>query len=186
MSKPGRVLLTESQLQQGVADMARTISRDYKGLSLTAIAILKGSFIFVADLIRQIDPAIPIEVDFITVASYHGATSSSGEMRILKDIDVPVEGKDVLIVEDIVDSGLTIARVRELLASRSPRSLRIAALLEKPGGRRHDAILDYVGFQIPDEFVVGYGLDHAERYRNLRDILRLDKDILSEDRITTH
>lgn len=177
LSNPGRVLLTENQLQRGVADMAREISRDYEGKLITAVAILKGSFIFVADLVRQIDPAIPVEVDFMTVASYHGATSSSGEMRIRKDIDVPIEGKDVLLVEDIVDSGLTIARVRELLVSRGPRSLRIAALLEKPGGRRHDAILDYVGFQIPDEFVVGYGLDHGERYRNLRVICRLDEGL---------
>jgi hypoxanthine phosphoribosyltransferase len=176
MPKPGRVLLSETDLQQTVAEMAQAISRDYVGSSITAIAILKGSFVFVADLVRQIDPEIPVEVDFMTVASYHGETSSSGEMRIRKDIDLPIEGKDVLIVEDIVDSGLTIVRVRELLASRGPRSLRIAALLEKPGGRRHHAILDYVGVRIPDEFVVGYGLDHGELYRNLREICCLEKE----------
>lgn len=169
-----QTLLTETQIQQRVAEMGARISADYKGKSITVVGILKGSFIFVADLIRAIDAAIPIEVDFITVSSYGSGTTSSGEIRIRKDVDVPLTGKDVLLVEDILDSGRTLSRVREFLATRGASTIRVAVLLEKPAARRSAGTPEYAGFQIPDRFVVGYGLDHGENYRNLRDICILD------------
>ena len=150
--------------------MAAEISEDYRGRSLTVVGILKGSFMFIADLIRHIDASIAIEVEFMTVSSYGDGTVSSGHLRVDQDVQAPLEGKDVLLVEDIVDSGLTIAAVRDLLASRNPRSLRIASLLEKQTAHRHSLTLDYLGFQIPDVFVVGYGLDFAQHYRNLKEI----------------
>ena len=134
------------------------------------VGILKGSFIFIADLIRSIDTSIPLEVEFITVSSYGDGTLSSGRLRIEQDLERSVEGKDLLLVEDIVDSGLTLSAVKDLLLSRQPRSLRIAALIEKETSRRHPVSLDYVGFRIADLFVVGYGLDYAQHYRNLREI----------------
>ena len=167
-------LLSESTIQRRIEEMAAAISSDYRGSSLTVVGVLKGSFLFVADLIRRIDPSIPIEVDFITVSSYGSGTGSSGEIRIRKDVDVPLAGKDVLLVEDIVDSGRTLSRLRDFLATRGTQSIRVATLLEKPAARKYAGGLDYVGFQIPDKFVVGYGMDHAERYRNLPEIRILD------------
>jgi hypoxanthine phosphoribosyltransferase len=154
--------------------MAEHISGDYRNHSLTVIGVLKGSFVFIADLIRRIDPSIPIEVEFMAVSSYGDGTVSSGDIRIEQDISTSLQGKHVLLVEDIVDTGLTIDAVKELLISRNPESLRIAALLEKQMDRPHALILDYVGFRIPDVFVVGYGLDLAQRYRNLPEIRVLD------------
>jgi hypoxanthine phosphoribosyltransferase len=168
------ILLSENQIQNRVAEMATMISTDYRDSRLTIVGILKGSFVFVADLIRHIDASIPLEVDFITVSSYGGGTASSGEIRIRKDVDVPLAGKDVMLVEDIVDSGRTLSRVRDFIATRGTRSIRVATLLEKPAARKYAGTLDYVGFQIPDQFVVGYGLDHAENFRNLKDIRVLD------------
>ena len=168
------VLISDAEIQRRVSEMGSRISEDYRGGSLTVIGILKGSFIFIADLIRTIDPSILVQVDFMTAASYGDGTVSSGELQIEQDITLSVTGKDVLLVEDIVDSGLTLGAVRELLKSREPRSLRIAALLEKDSRRRQPVPLDYVGFQIPDVFVVGYGLDLAQHYRNLREIRVLD------------
>ena len=170
----GPVLISDLEIQRRVVELGARISDDYRGRAITVIGILKGSFIFIADLIRKIDPAIPIELEFMAVSSYGNGTTSSGELRIGQDIEASIEGKDLLIVEDIVDSGLTIARVRDLLASRGAASIRIAALLEKETGRRHPLTLDYVGFKIPDRFVVGYGLDFAQRYRNLKEIRILD------------
>jgi len=141
---------------------------------MTVVGILKGSFVFIADLIRHIDPSIPLEVEFMAVSSYGSGTVSSGEVRIDQDISTSLNGKDVLIVEDIVDTGLTIAAVKDLLLSRNPSSVRIAALLEKEIDRRPGLTLDYIGFRIPDVFVVGYGLDLAQRYRNLKEIRVLD------------
>lgn len=164
------VLISESAIQQRVAEMASRISEDYRGRPLTIVGILKGSFIFIADLIRQIDVAIAVEVEFMTVSSYGDGTISSGHVRVEQDTQAPLQGKDVLLVEDIVDSGLTIAAVRDLLTARNPRSLRIATLLEKQTDPGHSLELDYVGFQIPNLFVVGYGLDLAQRYRNLKEI----------------
>lgn len=168
------MLISETDIQRRVSEMGAQISRDYKGGSLIVVGILKGSFIFIADLIRSIDDSILLEVEFMTASSYGAETVSSGELRIEQDVSGPVSGKDVLLVEDIVDSGLTLGAVRKLLASRNPRSLRIAALIEKESSRRQPLALDYVGFHIPDVFVVGYGLDFAQHYRNLKEIRVLD------------
>lgn len=168
------VLISEDEIQQRVAEMANRISADYRGHSLTVVGVLKGSFIFIADLIRNLDPAILVEVEFMTVTSYGNGVVSSGQLRIERDVETSLSGKNVLLVEDIVDSGLTLSAVKDLLNSRQPRSLRIAALIEKETTRRHPVALDYVGFRIPDVFVVGYGLDFAQRYRNLREIRVLD------------
>jgi hypoxanthine phosphoribosyltransferase len=168
------VLISEADIQRRVSEMGTQISGDYTGGSLTVVGILKGSFIFVADLIRNIDPSILVEVEFMTASSYRDGTVSSGELRIEQDLSVPISGKDVLLVEDIVDSGLTLGSVRGLLASRNPKSLRIAALVEKESSRRQPVDLDYVGFHIPDVFIVGYGLDFAQNYRNLKEIRILD------------
>jgi hypoxanthine phosphoribosyltransferase len=169
------VLLSNAQIQARVAEMGREISRDYASRELTVIGILKGSFIFVSDLVRQIDPAIPMEVDFISASSYGDGTTSSGEVRIGYDLRLPIEGKELLLVEDIVDSGRTLTHVMEMLSDRGARSIRIAALLEKPDSRKFSGDLHYVGFRIPSRFVVGYGLDYAERYRNLAEIRVLDE-----------
>jgi hypoxanthine phosphoribosyltransferase len=169
------VFLSQQQIQTRVAEMAREISRDYVNRPLTVVGILKGSFMFVADLVRQIDPAIPIEIDFISASSYGSSTSSSGEVRILHDVGIPVEGKDLLVVEDIVDSGRTLTHVLSILSARGARSIRIAALLEKPDSSKFLGDLHYVGFRIPGRFVVGYGLDYAERYRNLPEIRILNE-----------
>ena len=168
------MLIPEADIQRRVSEMGAQISEDYEGESLTVVGILKGSFIFIADLIRSVAPSILVEVEFMTASSYGEGTVSSGELRIEQDLSVPIAGKNVLLVEDIVDSGLTLGAVRELLASRNPRSLRIAALLEKESSRRQPVALDYVGFHIPDVFVVGYGLDFDQHYRNLKEIRILD------------
>jgi len=170
----GPVLISDLEIQRRVAEMAARISEDYRGRAITVVGILKGSFVFIADLIRHIDPAVPIELEFMTVSSYGSRTTSSGELRISQDIECSLEGKHLLLVEDIVDTGLTIASIRNLLASRGVASIRIATLLEKETARGHSLNLDYVGFKIPDRFVVGYGLDFAQRYRNLKEIRIFD------------
>lgn len=171
----GPPLISEPDIQLRIAEMGAAISEDYKGGALTVVGILKGSFIFIADLIRTIDPSILVEVEFMTASSYGKQTASSGEVRIEQDLSVPIAGKDVLLVEDIVDSGLTLSAVRQLLASRGPRSLRVATLLEKESSHRQPVALDYVGFRIGDAFVVGYGLDFDQHYRNLKEIRVLDE-----------
>ena len=168
------VLISETQIQQRVAELGAKISDDYRGRTITVVGILKGSFVFIADLIRRIDPAIPVELEFMTVSSYGSGTTSSGKLHIGQDIESPLVGKDLLIVEDIVDTGLTIAQIRDLLESRGAASIRIATLLEKETAGGHPLTLDYVGFRIPDRFVVGYGLDYAQRYRNLKEIRVFD------------
>jgi hypoxanthine phosphoribosyltransferase len=155
--------------------MGRRISADYSGRGITLIGILKGSFVFLADLMRAISPDLRVEVDFMAVSSYGNETKTLGTVHIEKDIGVSIEDKDVIIVEDIVDTGLTLLHVRNILSARGARSLRVAALLEKPGNSKYDRPLDYVGFQIPNTFVVGYGLDYAQRYRNLPDIRVLNE-----------
>lgn len=161
----GEVLVEAEVLRRRVAELGEEISRDYAGRSLLLIGVLKGAVFFLSDLMRFID--IPVEVDFMAVASYGSATDSSGVVRILKDLDVVIAGRDVLIVEDIVDSGLTLQYLLRNLGSRDPSSLEVCALLTKPERRKVDLPTRYVGFEIPDRFVVGYGLDYAERYRNL-------------------
>jgi hypoxanthine phosphoribosyltransferase len=161
-----RILLTEEQIQQRITELADEITATYDGRQPLLIAVLKGSVLFMADLIR----ALPIAhaIDFLATSSYGAATESSGVVRILKDLDDPIEDKDVLIVEDIVDSGYTLHYLRELLMARRPASLRIVTLLSKPARRRITVPIDWIGFEIPDEFVIGYGLDYNEHYRNLR------------------
>jgi hypoxanthine phosphoribosyltransferase len=161
----GEILVGAEDLTRRVKELADQISRDYADKDLLLIGVLKGAVFFVSDLMRHLD--IPVEVDFMAVASYGSATRSSGVVRILKDLDAAIEGRDVLIVEDIVDSGLTLQYLLRNLAGRNPRSLEVCALLIKPERREVDLHTRYVGFEIPDKFAIGYGLDHAERYRNL-------------------
>src|SRR6476620_4950754 len=166
----GTVLINEQEIQRRIVELGQQISKDFADRTVTLVGILKGSFIFLADLMRAISPEITVEVDFMSVSSYGDSTTKSGTIHIEKDLGIPIEGKDVIIVEDIVDSGLTLLHVYNILSGRGARSLRTAALLEKPGNSKYDKPLDYVGFKIPNKFVVGFGLDYAQRYRNLRDI----------------
>ncbi|HWD11264.1 MAG TPA: hypoxanthine phosphoribosyltransferase [Solirubrobacteraceae bacterium] len=161
----GEVLVSAEELQRRVAELGEEISRDYADRSLLLVGVLKGAVFFLSDLMRFIE--VPVEVDFMAVASYGSATDSSGVVRILKDLDGAIEGRDVLIVEDIVDSGLTLQYLMRNLGSRNPRTLEVCALLTKPERRKVDLPTRYVGFEIPNRFVVGYGLDYAERHRNL-------------------
>jgi hypoxanthine phosphoribosyltransferase len=169
----GELLVSEQALQQRVRELGQAISRDYADRRLLLVGVLKGAVFFLSDLMRYI--GIPVEVDFMAVASYGSATDSSGVVRILKDLDVAIEGRDVLIVEDIVDSGLTLQYLLRNLGSRNPRSLEVCALLTKPDRRKVDLPTRYVGFEIPDRFAIGYGLDHAERYRNLPFVAALNQ-----------
>lgn len=171
----GTILITEEDIQRRIAELGRRISNDYAGRTVTLVGILKGCFIFLADLMRAISLDVPVEVDFMSVSSYGDATTTSGTIHIEKDLGISVAGKDIIIVEDIVDTGLTVLHVYNILSARGARSLRVAALLEKPGNSKYDRPLDYLGFQIPNKFVVGFGLDYAQRYRNLPDIRVLDE-----------
>ncbi len=171
----GRVLVEADDLARRVRELAAEVSRDYAGKDLILIGVLKGAVFFVADFMRALE--LQCEVDFMAVASYGSSTKSSGVVRILKDLDAVIEGRHVLIVEDIVDSGLTLQYLLRNLAGRNPASLEVCALLLKPGRRKVDLEPRYVGFEIPDEFVVGYGLDHAERYRNLPFVAVLNADV---------
>jgi hypoxanthine phosphoribosyltransferase len=161
----GDILVPAEDLSRRVRELAAEVSRDYAGKDLVLIGVLKGAVFFLSDLMRALE--IPVEVDFMAVASYGSATKSSGVVRILKDLDAAIDGRDVLIVEDIVDSGLTLQYLLRNLAGRNPRSLEVCALLIKPERRKVDLETRYVGFEIPDRFAIGYGLDHGERYRNL-------------------
>jgi hypoxanthine phosphoribosyltransferase len=161
----GEILVQPDDLKRRVRELGEQISADYAGKHLLLVGVLKGAVFFLADLMRQID--VPCEVDFMAVASYGSATESSGVVRILKDLDRPIEGHDVLIVEDIVDSGLTLQYLLRNLGARNPSSLEVCALLTKPERRKVQLEPRYLGFEIPDRFAIGYGLDHAEHYRNL-------------------
>jgi hypoxanthine phosphoribosyltransferase len=161
----GEVLVGAEDLQRRVRELAAEITRDYEGKDLVLVGVLKGAVFFLSDLMRNLE--IPVEVDFMAVASYGSATKSSGVVRILKDLDAAIEGRDVLIVEDIVDSGLTLQYLLRNLNGRNPRSLEVCALLIKPERQKVDLPTRYVGFEIPNRFAIGYGLDHGERYRNL-------------------
>jgi hypoxanthine phosphoribosyltransferase len=161
----GEVLVTEEDLQRRVSELASEVSRDYEGHDLLLVAILKGAVPFLADLMRQL--TVSCELDFMAVSSYGSSTDSSGVVRILKDLDAPIADRDVLIVEDIIDSGLTLQYLLRSLQARNPHSLEVCALLTKPERRRVDLPVRYVGFEIPNRFAIGYGLDHAERFRNL-------------------
>lgn len=159
------VLYSEEVIRKKVQELGAAISRDYAGRNPLVICVLKGAFIFMADLSKNI--SIPIELDFMAVSSYGNSTRSSGEVKIIKDLDTSVDGRDVIIVEDIVDSGLTLSYLIDVLERRNALSVSVVALFDKPGRRTVDLQADYTGFTIPDAFVVGYGLDYAEKYRNL-------------------
>jgi hypoxanthine phosphoribosyltransferase len=161
----GEILVQSDDLRQRIRAIAAEINEDYAGKNLLLVGVLKGAVFFLADLMRQLE--IDCELDFMAVSSYGSSTESSGVVRILKDLDTPIEGRDVLIVEDIVDSGLTLSYLRKNLGARSPASLEVCALLVKPERFKVDPDLRYVGFEVPDKFVVGYGLDHAQQLRNL-------------------
>jgi hypoxanthine phosphoribosyltransferase len=161
----GEVLVTQDELQRRVAELGAEVSRDYAGRTPLLVAILKGAVPFLADLMRHL--TVECELDFMAVSSYGSSTDSSGVVRILKDLDAPIADRDVLIVEDIIDSGLTLHYLLRNLQARDPRSIEVCALLTKPERRRVDLPVRYVGFEIPNRFAIGYGLDHAERFRNL-------------------
>jgi len=169
--RPSEILLSEEQIRKRVAEMAAAIRRDLPN-DVHVIAVLKGAFVFLSDLIR----AMPghVSLDFMAVSSYAKGTTSSGEVRLLKDLDTSLDGRDVVIVEDIVDTGLTLTYLQEILRARNPKSLRTACLLSKPSRRQVDVKVEYIGFTIEDRFVVGYGLDYAEQYRNLPHIVVLE------------
>jgi hypoxanthine phosphoribosyltransferase len=169
------ILIRENELMRKVSELGRRISQDYRGKNLLMVSVLKGSVVFMADLMRAID--IPLRVDFMNVSSYGSGSKSSGVVKIVKDLDISVEGYDLLIVEDILDSGMTLRYLKEMLEKRGPKSIAIVALLDKPGRRRVDIQADYTGFEIPDEFVVGYGLDYNECYRNLPYVGILSPDV---------
>ena len=168
----GETLVSEEDLKRRVRELGEEISRDYAGRDLFLVGVLKGAVFFLSDLMRAID--VPSELDFMAVASYGSSTDSSGVVRILKDLDASIEGREVLIVEDIVDSGLTLSYLLRTLRAREPRSLEVCALLTKPERREVDLPIRYVGFEIPNCFAIGYGLDHDERYRNLPYVAVLD------------
>ena len=160
-----RVLFSEEQLRRRVAEIAAEIDRDYAGKEPLLVSVLRGSFVFMADLVRQIH--LPCTVDFMAVSSYGAGTSSSGQVKIIKDLSEQIEGKDLIVVEDILDSGNTLSYLLQILQARHPASVRLCTLLDKPSRRVKEVELHYAGFSIPDYFVVGYGLDYAEKYRNL-------------------
>jgi hypoxanthine phosphoribosyltransferase len=161
----GEILVQRDELEHRVRELAEEISRDYEGRSMLLVGVLKGAVFFLSDLMRHLD--VNVEVDFMAVSSYGAQTDSSGVVRILKDLDAPIEGRDVLIVEDIVDSGRTLSYLFRMLRARAPASLEVCALLTKPDRREIEMPIRYVGFEIPNRFAIGYGLDFAERYRNL-------------------
>lgn len=159
------VYFTEQQLADKVAELGARITEDYRDKNPLIVSVLKGSYVFMADLTRQIKT--PCNIDFMVVSSYGKGTKTSGEVQIIKDIEQKIEGRDLLIVEDILDSGVTLSYLMKVLKARGAKSIRLCTLLSKPSRRRVDVAIDYLGFEIPDEFVVGYGLDYAEKYRNL-------------------
>ncbi len=169
------VLYSQEVLEKRVAEIGAQITKDYAGKNLMIIGILKGSNIFTSDLVRQID--LPLKMDFMVVSSYGNATESSGIVRIIKDLDESVEDYHLLIVEDIIDSGLTLHYLKKNLLSRNPQSVKICTLLDKPSRRKQNVEVDYVGFDVPDQFIVGYGIDYAELYRNLPYIGILDPSV---------
>ena len=174
----GEVLIDEDALSSRVAELGAEVSADYEGRDLLLIGVLKGAVFFMADLMRHIQ--VPCEVDFMAISSYGDSTDSSGIVRILKDLDINIEGRDVLVVEDIIDSGLTLSYLMRNLESREPASLEVCALMTKPDRREIDVPVRYIGFEIPNRFVVGYGLDFGERYRNLPYVAVLSEELIPE------
>ena len=172
------ILIDEERLQRRVAELGAQVTEDYRGRDLLLVCVLKGAVFFLSDLMRRID--LPVEVDFMAISSYGAGVDSSGVVRILKDLDVPIEGRNVLIVEDIVDSGLTLSYLLRALESRGPATLEVCALLTKPERRENEVECRYIGFEIPNRFVIGYGLDFAERYRNLPYIGVVRDELIAE------
>ena len=169
-----KILFGRKEIERAVSDLARVINKDYKGKKMLMVGILKGAFVFMSDLIRKLD--LDVSVDFVVLRSYGSGKTSSGEVEVIKDLDDPIEGKDVLIVEDIVDTGITLRYFRDLLLLRGPRSLKICALIDKKARREIEIEVDYVGLEMEDGFIVGYGIDCDERYRNLPEIWVLDDE----------
>jgi hypoxanthine phosphoribosyltransferase len=169
-----KVLLTREQIAKKVAELGSQITRDFEGESLVLIGVLKGATIFLADLAREIK--LDVSFDFIAVSSYGNSKQQSGEVKLMKDVDHSMEGKNIILVEDILDTGLTLTNLKNILLGHQPKTVKIAALLDKVSRRTQPIHGDYVGFEIPDEFVVGYGLDFAERYRNLPEVCILETD----------
>ncbi|HNU79940.1 MAG TPA: hypoxanthine phosphoribosyltransferase [Bacillota bacterium] len=159
------ILISEEEIAKRVKELGKQLAEDYKGKELLVVGILKGCMLFLSDLVRTID--LPLTLDFMVVSSYGATTKSSGVVRIVKDLEREIEGKDVLIVEDIVDTGLTLSYLVENFKARNPKSVKVCSLLDKPDRRKAQVEIQYIGFKIPDEFVVGYGLDYGENYRNL-------------------
>ena len=174
----GDILIDEHTLRSRIAELGQEISSDYEGRDLLLVGVLKGAVFFMADLMRHL--TVPCEVDFMAISSYGAATDSSGVVRILKDLDINIEGRNVLVVEDIIDSGLTLSYLIRNLESREPASLEVCALLTKPARREIDVDVRWVGFEIPNRFVIGYGLDFAERYRNLPYVGVLSEELIPE------
>ncbi|MCR4726446.1 MAG: hypoxanthine phosphoribosyltransferase [Clostridia bacterium] len=172
MERITKTLIEEKDLKKRVKELAERISKDYAGEEVTLICILSGASIFFADLVRELD--LTVKFEFMSVSSYGSGTVSSGEVKILKDVNHPIAGKNVIIVEDIIDSGCTLSFLKRVLEQRQPKSIRVCTILDKPSRRKLEFKGDYVGFEIPDEFVVGYGLDFDGRYRNLKDVCVLE------------
>ncbi|MGH9313248.1 MAG: hypoxanthine phosphoribosyltransferase [Vicinamibacterales bacterium] len=170
------ILLTSDQIQKRIAELAGEIERDHPAGEVHLVGVLKGGFMFMADLVRAMNGKVTL--DFMALSSYGKGSKSSGEVRVLKDLDYGLEGRRVVIVEDIVDTGLTLTYLQDILKARAPNSLRTACLLSKPSRRKVDVVVDYIGFTIEDRFVVGYGLDYAEQYRNLPHIAVVDQSAL--------
>lgn len=173
------VIISEEELAQIVKDLGARISSDYKDKDLLLVSVLKGSVLFMADLMREIK--IPCNIDFMAVSSYGSGTKTSGVVKIIKDLDCSIEGKDLLIVEDILDSGRTLSYIREILLARNPKSIKICTLFDKPERREADIYAEYIGSRVPNEFIVGYGLDYNEYYRNLPYIGALKRSVYSEE-----
>jgi len=173
------ILITEEQIKEKIAELGKKITQDYQGKNLVFVGVLRGAIIFMADLARVI--SIPMIFDFIAISSYGAATESSGVVRILKDLDETIEGKDVLIIEDIIDTGLTIDYLLRILKSRNPASLKVCAFLNKNTRRKTKVKVDYLGFDIPNKFVVGYGLDYAGKYRNIPYVFTLNPEIYQSE-----
>ena len=175
LKPPGKILLSEQQIENRIKELGQQITNDYQKKEPLLVGVLKGAFIYMADLARAI--SLPIEFDFMAVSSYGNATKTSGVVRIVKDLDIDLSGRDVIVVEDIIDSGLTLNYLRKNLESRGPTSLEVCALLVRSGRQVGELGLKYVGFEIPPDFVIGYGLDVAEKYRNLPDLWSYDPSL---------
>lgn len=168
----GKPLITQGQIEKRLKELGTKITADYEGKELVMVCILKGAYVFFADLVRNVQ--IPVNVDFMMVSSYGAGTRSAGVVKIISDLSSPIKGRDILIVDDIIDTGLTLNYLYKTLKAKKPRSLRLCVLLDKVERRKHEVPLDYVGFTIPNKFVIGYGLDYQERYRNLPYVAVLD------------